>query len=118
MNKWLALAGVVLMLAVGAIGAVLLVQNERERARCERFHGERFQDVKPGMTRIEVEELLGAPPGNYARKGYSIMAYGIVMPGGVKREEWIDDKHMYEVHFTADDKVAGTHVRANLLNSQ
>jgi hypothetical protein len=118
MKKLVLLAGAaVLLLALGVVGYVL-VHDARERARCERFHGERFADIKPGMTRVEVEELLGAPPGNYARKGYMVYAYGHIIPNGVKREEWIDDKHMYEVHYTHDDKVAGTHVRANMINSK
>ena len=115
MKNWL--AGAVLFLAVGWV-ALVLVHDGWRRVHGAQFHGERFQDVKRGMTEAEVETLLGAPPGDYSTRGYSILTYGIVISEGVRREKWIDDKHMYEVHYTHDNKVAGTHVRDNLRRSQ
>jgi hypothetical protein len=52
-----------------------------------------FEKVIPGMTKSEVEELLGGPPGHYGKnKGSATMSaeggYGTV---------WADDHNIFEV---------------------
>src|SRR5262245_59903432 len=84
-------------LALGILTCLSFARDTRPRLQADKF-----REIKPGMTHDQVIELLGAPPGNYARNGYMIQAYGIIMPAGVKREEWIDDAGMYEVHYNRD----------------
>ena len=60
-TKWL-LAAVAALLAAGAGGYVLFQELTRPR-----FDAAKLDEVRRGMTRQEVADLLGGPPGHYSR---------------------------------------------------
>jgi hypothetical protein len=112
MNQRLFVAFGIFLLALGILGCLAAAKDGRPR-----LNAEKFKDIRPGMTQAEVVDLLGAPPGDYARNGYVLPVYGVVTADGVTRKEWIDDDRVYEVHYNREGKVVGTHARANLINS-
>jgi hypothetical protein len=69
-----------------------------------RLHPEAFAQIKPGMTRAEVEALVGGPPGDYGSYFISpsrgFMSTGLVIgPPGSVEERWCDDHHLFYVFF-------------------
>lgn len=59
--------------------------------------------IKPGMTRAEVEALIGGPPGDYSTK--SALPAILELPPGVSRFElWFDDQGVIMVVFDEGGK--------------
>jgi hypothetical protein len=46
-----------------------------------------FERIEKGMTRVEVEKILGGPPGDYTTQPYS----RIYIQGILPTDEWIGD---------------------------
>jgi hypothetical protein len=67
-----------------------------------------FQQIRKGMTRQEVEKLLGAPPGDYTsgRSSGSLLALPTA-PGEKSRYHWASDEGLITVAFDKDDRVVG-----------
>lgn len=74
-----------------------------------------FEAVQVGMTRQEVEQLLGGPPGIYyptypgAGAGMSEEAYYVPDAAGAV---WYDDKARNEIWFNDKDRVLAKHKQA------
>jgi hypothetical protein len=67
-----------------------------------------YEKVTPGMTKGEVEELLGGPPGHYGKnKG----AVSMTVEGGYGTA-WTDDHNSLEFLFDENDILIGKHKRA------
>jgi hypothetical protein len=66
---------------------------------------ENYQKITAGMTRAEVEKLLGGPPGDY-----SICGPGVGISGGEwwspRDPKWISDECEIIVRFKDDGRVA------------
>jgi len=67
-----------------------------------------FSQLRPGMTRPEVERLLGGPPGDYGHFADGIVDYGdgsvlqvFAAPdaGDAKPETWTDGRNHFYVFF-------------------
>ena len=87
----------------------------------QRLKVENFPQVKAGMTRAEVEELLGWPPGNYGY--YSVGVTTMSLEGFGMRDEagkpvalpesrnWYDTANCFEIYFDDTDRVLTSHKR-------
>jgi hypothetical protein len=102
----LAAAGLLSVL-LAPLAAWFLFRAHIDPATCAR--------VKPGMTRAEVEALLGGPPGNYATK--DIPAAGAMWPAPPEYQIWNGDRGSLEVYFDQGGR-NGRVVRANFSTSQ
>jgi hypothetical protein len=90
----------VLLVAVLAIVWYLWPDDRISPASCERIH--------EGMTRLEVEAILGGPPGAYTADGqdWSMgMLHGGVRHIGTKREVWVADDGGIRVDFDQQGRV-------------
>jgi hypothetical protein len=71
-------------------------------ARPRGLRAENYPLVREGLTRAEVEELLGGPPGNYGRystrSGWMTTEGSFGPPGSVE-EVWCGDGNQFEVYF-------------------
>jgi outer membrane protein assembly factor BamE (lipoprotein component of BamABCDE complex) len=75
-----------------------------------RHHLER---VEIGMTRAEVEALLGGPPGDYRTnpERFSISHHSLAqfrLEEAYAKDDWIVDEAMIQVWFDANDRVVRT----------
>ncbi len=73
-----------------------------------------FDQVRVGMTRAEVEQLLGGPPGDYCRYpggGMTITTEGVRAPPGSVEQIWFDERNRFEVWFDAEGRVTASHRR-------
>ncbi len=73
-----------------------------------------FSQLRPGMTRVEVERLLGGPPGDYGRyadgdvdygDGLVLQVFAVPGDGDAKPQTWTDDRHHFYVFFDSRDRV-------------
>jgi hypothetical protein len=71
-----------------------------------RLQVENYPLIRVGMTRSEVKQLLGGPPGNYGRghEGWPSLQNPVLPPGSV-REVWCDDANEFEIYFDDRDRV-------------
>jgi hypothetical protein len=87
------LAGVPLLLVLA--GALVLL---RPPGPCPVTRGA-YERIEPGMSRTEVEEILGGPPGDYRTRPTRVEEG----PGsGFTWEGWWGDEGMVEVCFRGD----------------
>src|SRR6266581_762902 len=71
-----------------------------------RINLDAVQKIEPGMTRKQVEDLLGVAPGNYSQGGKAeYFGWGFERPPW--GEEWIGDEVAIIVRFDDDDIVIG-----------
>ena len=74
-----------------------------------------FEHVQNGMTRAEVERLMGGPPGIYypthLGAGAGMTCEGYDIPDAAEAL-WYDDKQRYEIWFDDSGRVVGKHRRA------
>jgi hypothetical protein len=56
----------------------------------EPIHYDNFDKIETGMTKGEVEGLLGCTSGNYSKKQPSKIGFAGIVPGW-ERHEWIGD---------------------------
>lgn len=79
-----------------------------------RLHVENYSRIRVGLTRSEVEELLGGPAGNYGQyaNGWNEMTCeGYHVPSGSVGEVWCDDANRFEIYFNPHGLVAFHHKR-------
>ena len=100
---------------------------------CRPLKTDNFQQVDQGMSRAEVQQLLGGRPGNYGWKPSLLFSAVMTLEGWFPTEpgsgspyappraldideyyvlHWIDDRTMLEVAFDHDGKVLAKHKRA------
>jgi hypothetical protein len=76
-------------------------------AKPNRLTLERYEEVAFGMTRDQVESVLGGPPGNYKTRtmasGLDRSSIRFIEPTATLR--WQDDRHAVEVIFDARGEV-------------
>ena len=95
--------GVAAMLVCAALPFLLTKPIRITEANCER--------IRPGMTRTEVEVILGAPPGDYetGRRGIVLDLYGngVLMNEG-RMQEWGGNEGFIQVGFDDNNAVLWT----------
>ncbi|MBL8799816.1 MAG: hypothetical protein JNM56_38395 [Planctomycetia bacterium] len=64
--------------------------------------------IRPGMTEVEVDDIIGAPeglytPGNFitGRKSYDVIFH---FPGAAKRKRWVGEQGIILVYFDSHGK--------------
>jgi hypothetical protein len=84
-KRWWLIPLAVVLVVVGFLLPVLFPSPSKVTgANCER--------IKEGMTRAEVDGILGGPPGDHrTRPPASHPGRGIVMPDGVSLDIWTGD---------------------------
>ena len=85
-----------------------------------------FSRLKPGLTRAEVERLLGGPPGDYGRYAGGVIDYGdgsvlqvFAAPGAgdAKPDTWTDDANHFYVFFDSRGEVVAGSRQTRFLRS-
>src|SRR5262245_21163032 len=104
-RQLLVLAVSVLCLGAAGYGAARLIQPNH------RINRATHQQIEEGMTRQEVEDLLGVPPGNYTtgRELFSVSDFINSETGARTRppgDLWQSDHGEIRVCFDDDDKVS------------
>jgi hypothetical protein len=105
--KW---QGQIAILAVGMLGISLLGtrmvwQSPHFRVCADEEARNRITD---GMSEVEVEEVLGGPPGDYTTGPYNIALGGIMGNGATHSREWLTDEGGIVVYFDEMDLVVAT----------
>jgi len=90
---------ILLMAIVVVIGTILLLVRSQPR-----FTRTAFNQIREGMTRSQVEEILTCPAGNYASRRLFSKAAKNKYPGE-DIEEWVADDSWVMVRFESDGKV-------------
>jgi hypothetical protein len=83
-----------------------------------------FSKIRPGMTRLDVDGLLGGPPRDYGAyadgavesgDGSVLQVFVVPNAGASKPEIWEDDRNRFFIFFDNEDAVVAaskaTHVR-------
>jgi hypothetical protein len=92
MRKYLWISPV--LIAVSLLSAYATLRQMVQRLR---IHPDSAQQIRRGMTRAEVESILGAPPGNYSLGGRAEYFGG--RPGRPFNAEWVGDEAALFVAF-------------------
>jgi hypothetical protein len=117
-DRW-RLAG--LILAAAAILIVILALVSFWLSPSSGLRASRFPELRPGMTRHEVEDILGGPPGDYgiyadgtveSGDGSVLQVFAAPAAGHTKMETWEDDRNCFFVFFDDKDAVVAAS-RAN-----
>jgi hypothetical protein len=66
--------------------------------------------IQPGMTRAEVEALLGGPAGDYTAGRYAAAPEPVAV-GGPSFSEWLGEECSVMVSFDEEDRVVRSQVR-------
>jgi hypothetical protein len=88
------LVGVSSLLAVGLCGLVLTFHLWQEPPGITRAN---YDKIEAGMTKAEVEAILGCPPGNF---GADVEPVATVQTGAMFRSCWIGNNAVISVTFT------------------
>ncbi len=108
LRQWLvALGG--LTLAGSAWGLALVSGPE------EPFGPATYRKVRLGMSRSDVREAIGMPPGNYGPPIWGLTGYSVLGEWGAEPwaavvlppEEWFDDRHILVVGYRPDGTAVG-----------
>ena len=79
-----------------------------------------YEQIQPGMTEPEVEQLMGGPPGmyypTYLGAGGTMTEEGYDVPDAAETV-WSDDKRRYEIWFDDGGRVVGKHRRSGWSSS-
>jgi hypothetical protein len=71
---------------------------------------EGYSQIRVGMTRPEVERILGGPPGNYGRyESWKMSDDNFTKPSSSIEEIWRDDSNYLEVYFDREGQVIAWH---------
>jgi hypothetical protein len=102
---------ILLPVGLAAVGLVALVFMMRPPYPPDRIRdvAENLSALRPGLTKVEVAELLGGPPGEYVTAGGGAVR-GVPEPSGVAAvwqatEEWVTDDAAVRVFYDADSRV-------------
>jgi hypothetical protein len=89
-----------------------------------RINSESVQRIRKGMSLPEVEQILGAPPGNYSSHEATIVRDGAIMligfeePAQVFRSvEWASDETVVTIWLDKKDRVVTLH-QGKVVQSQ
>jgi hypothetical protein len=102
---------IILLVPATIVLGTIIFQVLRPR---DRLTWENFERIQLGMTRDQVERILG-PPGDYSRGGGLYSGPGLIRTIGIARfakegELWWNDGPNIIVHFDSADKVEGIHI--------
>jgi hypothetical protein len=103
MRRWrlLVLAGLVLLVAVGAWGVRERREWNRKLARSRLIDSEHFIRIERGMSQAEVEAILGGPPGDF--RTAEVFNFGATPSEPVgRRETWSGNEGEIDVDFGED----------------
>jgi hypothetical protein len=89
-HRYLVLAAVV------AIGMMLRSSKESE----SKINRENYEKIQGGMTRADVEELFGCPPGRYNTRPFSLICRGVSQT----THYWVSDEAIIRVTFHREDE--------------
>lgn len=88
-RRWYWVGGTVMIVVVVI---VYLVRRDSGQISAEQINMERYDEIKLGMNREDVEEILGGPPGSYYTTGETRHRKEIHFPppelSGCKEEFW------------------------------
>jgi hypothetical protein len=107
-RKWLLiLVGVVLAAAVIVLAARELHAYRQKLARSRLIDQDHFDRIKEGMSRAEVEALLGGPQGYFSTETVfcCVHAQAPVLVGRERWESWIGNEGEISVVFDEQDAV-------------
>jgi hypothetical protein len=95
---------VLTVLAVVVVIAVVVTWPPSQPVRSPLKPGgvtpEDFQRIEKGMSRREVETILGGPPGNYATVGVKERLTGSKQ--AISKDRWIGNRAAIDVWFSGD----------------
>jgi hypothetical protein len=94
------IGGAVLLTVATVIGQVI------PRPRRPQVSREQFEKIKEGMSREEVEAIIGGPPGDYTTGQYYVVA---ITPTYVGGESWVGDGGLIRVWFDETGQADETH---------
>ncbi len=103
-RKRVVIAVGLILVAVVAAGVAMRLRPEDPRlARSRLIDQEHCDRIKEGMSRAEVEAILGGPPGDFATKR---MHYAVVYIDGTPLDKrWYGNEGVIEVQFDYGGKV-------------
>jgi outer membrane protein assembly factor BamE (lipoprotein component of BamABCDE complex) len=102
-RRLLVLAGVVLAAAVLVPAGLELHAYRQKGARGRPIDWEHFERIKEGMSRAEVEALLGGPPGDYHTENIFYCSFGVTLDGQFER--WSGNEGAILIRFDKQDRV-------------
>jgi hypothetical protein len=97
------LAGLAVVAAAGMVAVVVTwppFQPVRPPLNPGGVTPEDFQRIEKGMSRREVETILGGPPGNYATVGVKERLRGSRQ--AISKDRWIGNRAAIDVWFSGD----------------
>jgi hypothetical protein len=104
-GRLLLLAGVMLAVAVGIPAAVQYHARSQRLARGRLIDQAHFGQIEVGMSRSEVEVILGGPPGDFTtRRVY--FEPGIALLPSVRSEWWRGDHGEITVRFDEQSRAS------------
>jgi hypothetical protein len=107
-RRWFIVGGVVLLAVVTVVGQVI------PRPRRPQVSREDFSRIEKGMSREEVEAIIGGPPGDYTTRYYFPPPLGSHY---IRWQTWVGDGGMILVRFDEMGRVYGTeHFEVYLLD--
>ncbi len=91
------------------ISSSLLLQNAPSQASMPtpRINLGAFEEIREGMSKQQVERILGVPSGDYCSGNFiafDIYSGGVLMMGG-QREDWFGNDGIVQVGFDSHDNV-------------
>ena len=97
------LAGVALAAAVIVLSALEVHAYRQKGARGRPIDWEHFERIKAGMSRAEVEAILGGPPGDYHTENIFYCSFGVTFEG--RFEWWSGNEGAILIRFDEQDRV-------------
>jgi hypothetical protein len=82
--------------------AVVILAALVPRSRPPAVSRQQCEQLKEGMTRQEVEAVIGGPPGDYTTREYMPLPLGIRY---CQHEQWVGDEGMIFVYFDQAGRV-------------
>jgi hypothetical protein len=128
MKSLLTRAGLALALEAVVLGTLFTYHAYRQKAARGRLVSQEHYDlITEGMSRAEVEDILGGPPGDFTMYRVISEHRGLTVPqelalsnaavlwddrGPGRREYWVGNRALIVVHFDEHDRVQ----RVSLVN--
>jgi hypothetical protein len=106
----------IVVVAVVAVALAIVIEGEQIflEPAASALRTTNFQQIKPGLTRTQVSELLGGPPGDYGKNADGMIESGdgsvnqvfyVPTSRAVKMENWQDDLSNFFVFFDDEGHV-------------
>jgi hypothetical protein len=107
-----------LVVLCGVTAFVLLILGGDSPKQRPKINRESYSLIREGMTELQVAELLGGPPGNYATRPTLIPLHGVGAwtsgVGVVRCEVWQSDDGLVAVSFNEEATVLYASYYGNL----